>query len=188
MENQPILSSERLILRPFSLSDASTVQYLAGERAIAANTMTIPHPYEDGLAEEWISHHQDEYKADGSVTFAITQHETGSLVGAINLSVKPEFEHGEIGYWIGTPYWNRGYATEAARRILHYGFIVRGLNLIWARHFSNNPASGCVMKKIGMQYEGCLRQHIKKWGVFQDMMYYGILRTEYLISSQGTTC
>ena len=187
MENQPILSSERLILRPFSLSDAPTVQILAGNQAIAATTLNIPHPYGDGVSEEWISHHHEDYNSGKSITYALTLQKTDLLVGGIGLSFEKEFEHAEIGYWIGVSYWGRGYCSEAARRLLEYGFVERGLNRIWARHFSLNPASGCVMQKIGMQYEGCLRQHIKKWGVFQDMNYYGILRTEYSMAGQSIT-
>ena len=85
----------------------------------------------------------------------------------------------ELGYWIGKPYWNSGYATEASRAVLKYGFEVLGLNRIHASHFRRNPASGRIMEKIGMKYEGCLRQHFKKWGKFEDLETYGILRSEY---------
>ena len=179
MVNQPVLTSERLLFRPFSLSDAPTVQILAGERAIAATTLNIPHPYGDGVAEEWISHHHEDYNTGKSVTYALMLQETDLLVGGIGLSFEKEYEHAELGYWIGVPYWSWGYCTEAARRLLQYGFIERGLNRIWARHFCLNPSSGRVMQKIGMQYEGCLRQQVKKWGEFQDMMFYGILREDY---------
>ena len=85
----------------------------------------------------------------------------------------------EMGYWIGKPYWNQGYGTEAAGGILQYAFEQLDLNRVYAAHFRRNPASGRIMQKIGMTYEGCLRQHIKKWDSFEDMEYYGILRSEY---------
>ncbi len=59
---------------------------------------------------------------------------------------------------------NRGYCTEAAEAVVWYGFEVLGLNRIYACHFKRNPASGRVVRKIGMTHEGCLRQHVKKWG------------------------
>jgi RimJ/RimL family protein N-acetyltransferase len=87
--------------------------------------------------------------------------------------------HAELGYWIGVPYWGCGYATEAARAMIQYGFDVLKLNRIQASHFANNPQSGRVLRKIGMQHEGCLRQHYLKWGEYVDSKVYGILRSEY---------
>ena len=94
--------------------------------------------------------------------------------------LSPPHANAEMGYWIGKPYWNRGYGTEAAGGVLRYAFEQLGLNRVYAAHFRRNPASGRIMQKIGMTYEGCLRQHIKKWDTFEDMEYYGILRSEYL--------
>lgn len=68
---QPWLETTRLILRPFSLSDAPVVKRLAGDRDIADTTMNISHPYEDGVAEERIEGHQPEYKVGKAVTFAV---------------------------------------------------------------------------------------------------------------------
>jgi len=56
---------------------------------------------------------------------------------------------------------------------------VLGLKRIFAGHFTRNPASGRVMQKAGMAYEGCFRKHHKKWGVFEDLAYYGIIRADY---------
>ena len=179
MEKQPVLHTDRLVLRPFSLHDARDVQRLAGEHAIAATTLTIPHPYEDGMAEEWIGGHQERYDAGESVVFAITLQENGALIGAIGLEFRREHGRAEIGYWVGVPYWNQGYCTEAAREILRYGFETRGLNRIFATHFSGNAASGSVMQKIGMHHEGTLRQHVCKWGEYLDLECYAILRAAY---------
>ena len=85
----------------------------------------------------------------------------------------------ELGYWIGVPYWGRGYATEAAREVVKYGFEKVQLNRIFAAHFKHNPASGKVLQKIGMKYEGCMRQNILKWGDFIDVEVYSILRQEF---------
>ena len=80
------------------------------------------------------------------------------------------------------PYWNNGYGTEAVQAVLKYGFEVLGLNRIHAKHFKRNPASGRILQKIGMKYEGCQRQHFKKWDNFEDIELYGILRSEYVNS------
>ena len=69
--------------------------------------------------------------------------------------------------------------SYTAHAVLKYGFEVLNLNKIHAHHFKRNPASGKIMQKIGMKHEGCLRQHIKKWGKFEDLEVYGILREEF---------
>jgi RimJ/RimL family protein N-acetyltransferase len=84
-----------------------------------------------------------------------------------------------MGYWIGAPYWNRGYATEAARAVLRFAFDTVGLHRIYATHFTRNPASGRVMEKTGMQREGVWREHLMRGERFEDAVVYGILREEW---------
>lgn len=180
MTQRPTLHTERLLLRPFVLADAKDVQCLAGDKAIADTTANIPHPYLDGMAEQWISTHQERFEAGELVNFAIVQRETDVLIGAISLmNLSAPHERGELGYWIGPPYWNKGYCTEAAQAVLAYGFSVLELNRIHGRFLKRNPASGRVMEKIGMIQEGCLRAHDKKWGQFEDIALYGILKSEW---------
>jgi RimJ/RimL family protein N-acetyltransferase len=167
------------VLRPFELSDAPRVQLLAGDKAIAATTTSIPHPYEDGMAEKWIGSHPEGFEKGEQVAFAITLKENGELIGAIGLGLNLDQERAELGYWIGKPYWGRGYCTEAARAVLRHAFTELRLNRVHAHHFSHNPASGRVMQKLGMQHEGCHRQDVKKWGQFIDSEFYGILRSEF---------
>jgi [ribosomal protein S5]-alanine N-acetyltransferase len=176
---QPTLYTERLILRPFSLADAPEVQRLAGEWEIAARTLVIPHPYPDGLAEQWIRSHSPAFAAGTAVNFAITLLDN-TFCGAIGLGLVPENHLAELGYWIGKPYWGNGYCTEAARALLPYGFKDLGLNRIQSTHYTDNPASGRVMQKIGMTYEGCRRQHTLRWGEFKDIKLYGILKEDWL--------
>ena len=180
MAEHRVIKTERLILRPFMLADAPEVQRLVSERDIAATTINIPHPYEDGIAEDWIKTHEQKFEQGESVSFAITHREQGFLIGAIGLDIEyPNGESRQLGYWIGKPYWNQGYCTEAARAVVKYGFDALHLNRIFARHFGSNPASGRVMQKTGMKYEGTMREAIKKWGRFEDMVCYAILKGEY---------
>ena len=179
MKQRPTIESERLILRPFTLADAPEVQRLAGDWDIASTTLEIPHPYEDGMAEQWIGTHQDSYDNDQAINFAITLRWDNTFMGAITLKLDADNDAGELGYWIGKPYWNLGYMTEAAEAVVAYAFQVLELNRIWAAHFKRNPASGRVLQKIGMTGEGCLKQSIKKWGAYEDMEYYGLLWTDY---------
>jgi RimJ/RimL family protein N-acetyltransferase len=155
------------------------VKLLAGDRDIAAMTLNVPHPYEDGMAEKWIGSHQERFEKGEEVVFAITLKASGELIGAIGLILKPDHEKAELGYWIGKPYWGHGYCPEAAHAALRYAFTEGGLNRVHAYHFHHNPASGRVMQKLGMKHEGRLRQHVKKWGQFVDNELYSILRSEF---------
>lgn len=171
----PTLQTGRLVLRPFEAMDAPEVQRLAGDRAIAASTLTVPHPYPDGAAESWIATHQDHWTKRKVLTLAVTTRDGGALVGAVGLALTMSDRRAELGYWIGVPHWNRGYATEAARAVLDFGFGTLGLHRIMARHMARNPASGRVMQKLGMQQEGVLRHHTLKWGEFEDLVVYAKL-------------
>jgi RimJ/RimL family protein N-acetyltransferase len=175
---RPSLETKRLLLRPFRLEDAPDVQRLCGAREIAAATATIPHPYPDGAAEEWIAGHAVAYERGESVDFAIEARADGLLVGAIALGFQRAHERAELGYWIGVPYWGRGYATEAAQAVVRYAFEVEGLNRVFAFHWTTNPASGRVLQKVGMTYEGTRRKHSLKWGEFLDSDGYAILRED----------
>jgi RimJ/RimL family protein N-acetyltransferase len=183
MPERPTLETARLILRPFTLADAPEVQRLAGDRAIASTTLNIPHPYPAGTAERWISTHQERFELGTQISFAITRRADGALLGAIGLHPTPAHRHAEMGYWIGTPYWNQGYTSEAAAAALGYAFTVMALHRVFAEHLTRNPASGRVMQKIGMSYEGTLRGHTLKWDVFEDVAVYGILRDEWRLAT-----
>jgi [ribosomal protein S5]-alanine N-acetyltransferase len=179
MALQPTLETKRLILRPFTLQDAPVVHDLVSAREIADTTLAIPHPYEQGMAEAWIGSQQKGYDEGNSVHFAITLRESAQLVGSIGLQIHPIHAYAEMGYWVGVPYWGNGYCTEAVGAVIKYGFEHKGLNRIYAVHFKRNPASGRVMQKNGMVYEGCLHQHVRKWDGYEDLMQYGILQTEW---------
>ena len=179
MRTAPPLLTEKLLLRSLTLEDAQDVQHLAGERDIASTLSNMPHPYEDGMAEEWIRSCSGKFEKDEALNFAIIRRTDKKLIGGIELRLDRENESGELGYWIGKPYWNCGYATEAARAVVAYGFEVLKLNRVHAKHFKRNAASRRVLEKIGMCYEGCLRQHVKKWGNFEDIIGYGMLKADY---------
>ncbi|MAF10998.1 GNAT family N-acetyltransferase [Candidatus Poribacteria bacterium] len=178
MKERPTLETARLVLRPFSLADAPDVQRLAGDRDVASTT-NLPHPYEDGMAEAWIGAHQVRFERGEFVSFAIVLRAGHSLIGTIGLRIKPHHPSGELGYWIGKPFWNQGHCTEAAQAVVDYAFEVLQLNRVHAEYLTRNPASARVLEKVGMTYEGCRRQHVKKWGVLEDLGLYGILRSDW---------
>jgi RimJ/RimL family protein N-acetyltransferase len=182
MNNQPNLNTERLVLRPFTLSDSYMVQKLAGNTKIAETTLNIPHPYENGMAEAWIGTHRESFSEGKAVTYAIVNKVTNDLIGAIGLMINPAHKKAELGYWIGFPYWGMGYCTEASRLLIDYGFNELLLNKIYAKAFVANTGSWTVMEKAGMSYEGTLRQEVIKDGIAYDLKTYAILKDEYLNS------
>lgn len=174
----PTLQAESVTLSPFTLEDAPLVQRYAGNREVARTTLHVPHPYPEGTAEKWIASHLLQYLERTNIVFAIRSH-TGDLYGAINLRMHMQDQMGELGYWIGVPFWNQGICTDAARRLIQYGFEELDLNKIYARHLSGNIASGRVMEKIGMTHEGIQREHTIKNGKVFDIIQYGILKSEF---------
>ena len=176
MIGQPVLATPRLLLRPFALADAPEVQRIAGDYEIASRTLDIPYPYPDGAAEAWIATLAPGSVPGIQVVYAITRRNRPGLVGAVGLT-GIDRSHGRagLGFWVAKSCWGRGYATEAARAVIEYGFSTLGLHRIYATHFSRNPASGRVMEKCGMVHEAHLRGHAKKWGAFEDVEVWGIL-------------
>ncbi len=184
MLTAPVLTTNRLILRSFTLEDASDVQRLAGERDVAATTCAIPHPYKDGMAEKWIGSHSKGLKNGSGIVYAITLKDTHEsdgpiLIGAIDIRIDQAKKLGELGYWVGKPYWGCGYCTEAAKVILSYGFDVLKLRSIHAFYFKQNRASGRVLEKIGMQFEAEYPRAAEKWGVSVDLVKYCIHNKTY---------
>ena len=165
--DQPTLHTDRLVLRPFRLSDAPRVRELAGAREVAESTLTIPHPYPEGEAEAWIASHEPAFMTDDE-----------NLVGAVGVNLEGDTGIAELGYWVGVPYWGMGYATEAARSVMDYGFESLALRRLWARAFVRNPASSRVLEKVGMRHEGTLRASICKDDELLDSEVYGILRED----------
>lgn len=178
-EQTNTMETERLILRPFQAEDAETVVKLCNNINIYNPTVNIPFPYSLDNFFTWFNTHQHHFDMKTMYTYAIVLKETNELVGSTSLSHIKSHHRGELGYWIGEPYWNKGYATEAARALVHFGFTYTQLNRIFALYFLSNPQSAGVMKKIGMKEEGLLRQHFLKDGRFYDTGYCAIIKEDY---------
>jgi ribosomal-protein-alanine N-acetyltransferase len=177
---QPKLETERLVLRPLTPQDAPVVSRLAGQREIADTTISIPHPYSEEQALQWIAGNAEIFAKGKPVVFGIQLKSEGNLVGTIGLrDIDSEHSLAELGFWIAVGCWGKGYATEAARAVVAFGFEQLGLNRIYAHHMVRNPASGRVLAWIGMRQEGLLRQRLRKWGVFEDVVAMAVLREEW---------
>jgi len=155
----PTLETARLRLRPYRETDIAELLPLIGTREVAATTLRIAHPYTEQNARDFLALISEAHR----LWLAITLRNDGRQIGGIGLTVDEQHKHAELGYWLGVEYWGKGYATEAAGEMLRYGFESLQLHRIFASHFKHNPASGKILKKLGMRYEGCQREHLRKW-------------------------
>jgi RimJ/RimL family protein N-acetyltransferase len=144
----PVLETKRLALRAPRLEDAKMVATLANDRRIAENTARIPHPYKMADAEGFIS---GANKSGGEVLFLITLHDE-TVIGACGIAMQEQTP--ELGYWLGVPYWGKGYATEALHAVIDYAFTDLSHEALQAGARVTNPASRRVLEKCGFQWTG----------------------------------
>ncbi|MET2852914.1 GNAT family N-acetyltransferase [Vibrio owensii] len=151
MPTQPKLFTERLILRPFQHEDSERVALLAGEKIIADMTANIPHPYELPMAKTWIDGHTPMYKERRGAVYAITLRESGELLGAVSIP-RVEDGYGTLGYWLGVPYWGKGYAFEATSALIEFARVDFELTGIKVLHLVENQRSKSVINKLNVPY------------------------------------
>ena len=175
---QPVLRTGRCVLRPFDPADAADLQRLVDDREIAATTVSIPHPYGLDHAESWIAERPALWTAGKELRAAITDRESGELLGSAALKLDLEHHKAEIGYWVGQPHWGRGIASEVTVELVRYAFQGLGLHRVFAFCLVGNGASSRVLEKAGLRHEGTQRDDICKWGEFSDVEMYGLLRTD----------
>jgi RimJ/RimL family protein N-acetyltransferase len=167
------------MLGSFEPADAPELTRLAGAREIADTTVSIPHPYELDHALAWIGQQRRELVRGRATNFAVRLLPGSPLIGSAGLrDIDREHLSAELGFWIGREWWGHGYAREAAGAVIRFGFERLGLNRICAHHMARNPAAGQVLLHVGMQREGVLRERVRKWGVFEDVVLYASLREE----------
>ena len=144
----PVLETKRLALRAARLEDAKAVAALANDRRIAENTARIPYPYKLADAEQFIAGASKK----GEAAYLVTLRD-GTIVGACGLMFHYD-DTPEIGYWLGVPYWNKGYATEALHSLIDYAFTDLTHDAVQAGARVTNPASRRVLEKCGFQWTG----------------------------------
>lgn len=173
------LETDRLLLRPFRLTDAPVLCELLSDPAVLGTLMDVDGPLTLADAESMIAGWQAATGRGESLVFAVVRRASETLVGYIDIELYPEHQRGEMAYWIGHPYWWQGYASEAARRLVRYSFEHLELNRVYAYCLTRNHPSARVLEKAGLIYEGTHRQGAFKNGAFEDVAFYGVLRADY---------
>ncbi len=127
------------------------------------------------MIEQWIDGYQDE-----STYYWGIYLKDGEMIGSIGVTITSEYDlKGELGYKIGSRWWNQGYTSEAAKAVIDYMFCNTDIERIDAHSSVENPASSKVMEKAGMHYEGLLKHYYKTRDGFWDCTIYGIIREEW---------
>ncbi|HEY7550230.1 MAG TPA: GNAT family N-acetyltransferase [Hyphomicrobiaceae bacterium] len=139
------IATDRLLLRPFRRSDAKDFTRLAGDWSVASMTSDIPHPLSEGQARGWLKPGRRE------VRFAIER--AGRLIGGTGYYQRRSGT-AELGFWLGREWWGLGYATEASRAVVRFGFELKRLPGFTSSHFVDNTASAGVLRKLGFEPVG----------------------------------
>lgn len=175
----PTLITTRLILRPARMTDAEDMYEYSKDPQVARHVLWDAHT-SIHQTRAYIRYLIRQYRNAAPGTFVIVIKETGKVVGTIGFMwVQQDNRSAEVGYSLSRQYWNQGYMSEALRVVLEFGFTRLGLNRIEAQHEMDNPASGRVMQKAGMQHEGTLRQRLYNKGRFVDVELYAMLRSDF---------
>lgn len=144
------LDTARLILRAPRPGDVPRFVELLADPEVARHTARVPHPYGASDGERFVTAAAETHAARQGMALAIEERVSGAVVGCIGGPFAPG--NAEIGYWFGRPYWSRGYATEAVRRLVRALFQECGRGLVWAAPEPGNAASRRVLEKAGLVF------------------------------------
>lgn len=179
MDNTKTLETNRLILRKFKIEDAKNFyENVTTDPKVNLYLNWELHKNVDETKEllsKWIEFYQK-----GMYNWVVELKDTHEIIGSIceegkNLKHKTI----SIGYCYGSKYWNKGYATEALRKVIEYLLLEQDFYIVSANYRSSNPASGKVMQKVGMKYEATLRSRkVDRDGTRRDMICYSITKDE----------
>ena len=149
-----------VIIEPVSLEYAPVMEQLISNPAVAEPTSNIPHPYPVGGAAEWIRQAQEQQRSGTSYGFWILA--DGEFVGSVSI-LNVVGGQGEIGYWIGQPYWGQGYTTAAGHQAVAYAFEEVKLSSLIGKCLARNKGSYRVLEKLGFRLTGFSTATRPRW-------------------------
>ncbi len=170
-----------MILRPYEPSDTEDIFKVVSRREIADTTVSIPHPYPRQTVEWWINFIKENMEKGNAYEFGVYKKDEPHIYignsGFVNIS--KQHNNGEIGYFISPEYWNQGYGTEACCKIVEFGFQELKLERVYGRCMTKNEGSRKIMEKAGLKYEGLAKHEVLKWDKYEDVWYFGLIRSEW---------
>ena len=175
----PVITTQRLVLRPVRMSDASDLYAYSSDPEVARHVLWDAHR-SIHQTRAYIRFLLKQYRNGDPGSFVVELKQEQRVIGTIGFMwLQRDNRSAEVGYSLSRTYWNRGIMTEALGALIGFGFERLNLNRIEAQHESDNPASGRVMLHVGMAHEGRLRQRIYNKGRYVDVDLYAILRNDY---------
>lgn len=175
----PQLSTPRLLLRALEMHQAEALFTLANGPKIADNTANIPSPYTLETAQGFIAGTAEKYRTGELLNLGMHVRDSGELIGIVSLRLNTRHHYGHLGGWVAAHCRNQGFAAEAASAMMDYGFSALGLQRVGSQCFGRNKESARVMEKIGLRYEGCMRQAFLKNGVYEDLLGFATVRDDW---------
>ncbi|MGN7763483.1 GNAT family N-acetyltransferase [Paenibacillus sp. 22594] len=173
-----LLETERLIIREFVLEDMEEVHAYASDPLVAKYMIWGPNSEEETRSYINLTMEMQRHSPRRDFEFGVVLKQTRQLIGGCGIHVS-EPRQGEIGYCFNPLFWRQGYTSEAAAAVLDFGFRELDLHRVYATCRPENMGSAKVMQKLGMAYEGHLREHLWHKGKWHDSYLYSILKPEY---------
>lgn len=162
-----VLETERLVLRPLTVETALALVPLADNPNVARWTAKLPHPYTDADARSWV-----ESLGPGDCVWTLHPKPGEAPIGGIGLHFPAEPDTAYLGYWIGEPYWGRGYTSEAARAAVDFAFQTLGVARVRAGLDAENKASLRIFEKLGMTFLDSVDEELPARGRIGRTEYY----------------
>lgn len=179
--NLPTLETERLRLRKLKIEDADAMYTYASNDDVTKYVLWDSHTSPE-QTKQFLQFMIDKYEQE-NYAWAVTLKDSDAFIGTIDYVMLDNNERiGEIGYALSHLYWGKGYMSEAAKAIIHFGFTELQLERIQARCFAENVGSERVMQKACMVYEGTMRKAKFSKGMYHDLKMYSIIREEANLS------
>jgi len=180
MKTHRIPIDDEIHLSPFTQHDIPSVVEFLNDGDVYENLLSVPHPYEEKHAVEWMEKNRNIEEEHGRPISWAIRNSRGTVTGGVGLKIRDleMFHRVEIGYWMAKPFWGQGIMTRVVGGFCRYLFETDRLRKITAHVFRSNAASVCVLRKNGFQREGLLRQHFFKNDQYIDAYVFGLLKEE----------
>lgn len=177
------IETERLILRRFRMADVADAFHGWFSDHDVAMYMRWDTHTDVSQTQEFITRFVAEYEKPDFYRWTIALKKDDRAIGAIGFHIESEFDSvADVSYTLSKAFWNQGIISEALEAVLHYAIIDVGVNRVEAFHAIDNPASGKVMQKAGMKYEGHARQKYRSHKGYEDCDLYAILAEDWRIA------